>query len=441
MKAEAARQVIVHADGTDLQKVRELFAKQGKVIEELPLVDSFVAEASPDLLKKAAAMKGVEVTPNAQVVAEGPYSIPMPIELTSRGRKLPEPDKRIDAVKEVLHMDRVWSKGITGKGVTVAVVDTGVYPHPDLGNRLIAFANMVDDDKTKPYDDNGHGSHVSGLIAGSGEKADGMFKGTAPEANIIGVKVLDRRGSGTMADVIRGIQWCVANKDKYNIRVMNLSLGGPAFQKEKDDLVALAIKKAFEAGIVPVIAAGNSGPFIKTIGSPANSSQALTIGAYDDKNTPERDDDTVAFFSSRGPTYREKNLKPDVVSPGVQLVSFRSPGSMIDEENVSHYGDYYVLLSGTSMATPVSAGVVADVIQAAPDLCPGEVMQVIKDSADILVGVGANMQGHGLIDPEKAVDAAQALSAKKKAQAAAQQAAKAAQTASTSQPEKAAVQA
>lgn len=239
--------------------------------------------------------------------------------------------------------------------------------------------------------------------------AGGKFQGSAPEANLVGVKVLSGEGGGAMSDVIRGIDWCVANKQKYNIRVMSLSLGAPAFQKERYDLVAKAIAKAYDAGIVPVIAAGNSGPFLETIGTPAISSKGLTVGAYDDKNTPNVADDTMAVFSSRGPTTRDRTIKPDIASPGVQLVATLSPKSMIDRENIPRYGDHYILLSGTSMATPVAAGIVADVIQANPDLTPGEVINLLKTTTRPIADTNPLVQGAGLIDPLTAVKTALAM--------------------------------
>lgn len=348
----------------------------------------------------------------------GGISYIAPMELTNAAGKLPRPVERIDSIKEVLTIQDVWDMGITGKGIGVAVLDTGVYDHPDLKGRIVAFKDFCND-RTAPYDDNGHGSHVSGLIAGDGTKAGGKFKGTAPEANIIGVKVLDGAGGGSMADVIKGVQWCIENKDKYNIKVINMSLGAGANQKEKDDLVALAVNKALDAGIVPVIAAGNSGPGKLTIGTPAIAREVLTVGAYDDKNTATHGDDTMAFFSSRGPTTRDQIVKPDIAAPGVNMVSHRSPGSSIDRANVMHLGDYYVLLSGTSMATPVTAGVVADVIQANPNLSPREVIQVLKDTAEPMADTQSILQGHGLVDPAKAVR--KALELAKQAEAAKQQ--------------------
>jgi serine protease AprX len=350
---------------------------------------------------------------NATFTAENFYSIPTPMEMTPQGKKIMYPEKRIDAVREVLEMQKVWDEGITGKGVTIAVVDTGIYPHPDIKGRILAFKDFVNGRDAVPYDDNGHGTHVAGCAAGSGEKADGHFKGPAPEANLVGVKVLSGQGSGSMAGIIKGIQWVIDNKDRYNIKVMNLSLGGPANLKEKDDLVSLAIKRAADAGIVPLIAAGNSGPMKYTIGTPAICSEALTVGAYDDKNTANKSDDTMAFFSSRGPTTRDGKVKPDIASPGVQIVSLRSPGSMIDKENVPHLGDYYVLLSGTSMATPVMAGVIADMIQANPNLTPAQVKEIAMKTARPLNDASPTMQGMGLTDPYAAVQEAKKRAAEK----------------------------
>lgn len=328
-----------------------------------------------------------------------------PMEMSRGGYKKHVPDgtKRIDVLKDVLHLDQVHDQmGITGKGVTVAVIDTGIYPHPDYADRIVGWKDMVNDRAT-PYDDNGHGTHCAGLVLGNGYMAGGKFKGSAPEASLVGVKVLSGEGGGAMSDVVRGIEWAIENKEKYNIRVLSMSLGAPSFQKEKYDLVAKAVEKAWDAGIVPVIAAGNSGPFLETIGSPGMSSKSVTIGAYDDKNTADLNDDTMAFFSSRGPTTRDRTIKPDLASPGVQLVSTLSKGSTIDHENIPRYGDDYILLSGTSMATPVAAGVVACVLQADPNLTPGQVVDLLRSTTHPLADTSPLVQGAGLIDPVAAV--------------------------------------
>ena len=342
-----------------------------------------------------------------EVVAQnfGRVSLIKPLELTDMAGALGKAPSRIDSVKEVLTVQDAWDLGITGAGVGVAVIDTGVYPHPDLEGRLTAFKDYVKgkDGVENAYDDNGHGSHCAGLVGGDGKMADGQFKGPAYECDIIGVKVLDGMGGGNMSNVVKGIQWCIRNKERYNIQVASLSLGAGSNLHEDDDIVAEAVKACLEAGIVPVVAAGNSGPARHTIGSPAISSSALTVGAYDDKNTATHDDDTMAFFSSRGPTTRDKNIKPDIAAPGVQMVSHRSPRSSIDTAPVQKYEDHYVLLSGTSMATPVVAGVAALVRQANPDLTAEQVISILKETAEPMKDTKAILGGRGLVDPGAAV--------------------------------------
>ncbi len=354
-----------------------------------------------------------------EIVIQSTVSYIKPMELTPLAAKLPRPVDRIDSVAEVLTVKDAWNLGITGKGIGVAVIDTGVYPHPDLGDRLVAFKDYCNgkDGVENAYDDNGHGSHCAGLVAGDGLKADGKYKGPAYEANIIGVKVLDGNGGGSLANVIKGVQWAIENKEKYNIKVISMSLGAGANLKAKDDVVCLAVQAALDAGIVPVIAAGNSGPGRETVGTPGINQEVLTVGAYDDKNTVSHDDDTMAFFSSRGPTTRDKAVKPDIAAPGVNMVSFRSPGSEIDHANVGKLGDYYVLLSGTSMATPVTAGVAALVCQANPNLGARDIIKLLKDTAEARPDMLPILQGAGLVDPGKAV--AQALQMKKQAEEAA----------------------
>ncbi len=328
-----------------------------------------------------------------------------PIELTNEKSKLPHNLFRIDVIKDVLKTDEVWKMGITGKGVTVAVIDTGIYPHPDVKDRIIEFIDFVNNKNgiENAYDDNGHGTHCAGLVAGDGSKANGNYKGPAFQANLIGVKVLDKQGMGSLSNIIRGIYWCIENKDKYNIKVISMSLGATSAIKEQDDIIAKAVEDAEKAGITVVIAAGNSGPLKETIGTPGISEHAITVGAYDDKNTITLDDDTPAFFTSKGPTPVDKKDKPDISSPGVEVVSLRSPNSTIDKEPVIHYGDYYTLLSGTSMATPIVAGVVALMIQANPNLDPAQIKQIIKETATPVKDASKYSVGTGLINPVQAV--------------------------------------
>ena len=358
---------------------------------------------------EAAAPKDEIVVQSSILTSGAQFSIPETMaEVGTYGRKIPDGRNRIDSIHDVLHMDKVHDMGITGKGVTVAVIDTGIFPHEDIKSRIIGWKDMVNG-RPEPYDDNGHGTHCAGLVGGDGHMAGGRFQGAAPDVNLVGVKVLSGEGGGAMSDVIRGIEWAIENKDRYNIRVLSMSLGAPALQKEKYDLVAKAVAKAYDAGILPVVAAGNSGPFLETIGSPAISSKAFTVGAYDDKNTADLGDDTMAFFSSRGPTTADRSIKPDIASPGVNMVSTLSYDSMIDHENIPRYGDDYILLSGTSMATPVMAGVAADILQANPDLTPQQVIDLVKSTALPVADQSKLAQGAGLVNPVAAVEKALAM--------------------------------
>jgi len=353
--------------------------------------------------------------PEAFTQQWGQASIHTPVELTPLAYALPRPADRIDSIKEVLTVQDAWNLGITGKGVTVAVIDTGVAPHPDLGDRLIEFKDFCNgkDGVENAYDDNGHGTHCAGLVAGDGTKAGGKFKGPAYEANIVGVKVLGGSGGGSLSNIERGIRWCIANKDRLGIKVLSMSLGANANLHEKHDVIAQAVQDAMDAGLMPIIAAGNSGPGIKTIGTPAITKDALTVGAYDDKNTPSHDDDTMAFFSSRGPTTRDGLVKPDIAAPGVNMVSLLSPLSELADADVTKMPPYYVLLSGTSMATPTAAGCAALVMQANPDLTPAQVKQILIETSEGMKDTPGILGGAGLVDPGKAVR--KALEMKKEA--------------------------
>src|SRR5699024_9775003 len=146
-------------------------------------------------------------------------------------------------------------------------------------------------DRQEPYDDNGHGTHCAGDAAGNGQASDGKYKAPAPEANIVGVKALDKRGSGSLSTVIAGIDWCIQNQLKYNIRILSLSLGSPALESAEDDLVVKAVEQAWDRGMTVCVAAGNSGPLPGTIGSPGISPKVITVGAVNDQNTIDRSDD------------------------------------------------------------------------------------------------------------------------------------------------------
>ncbi|MDN4071689.1 S8 family peptidase [Fictibacillus terranigra] len=307
----------------------------------------------------------------------------------------------LDKASPSIRADVLNSSGVTGKDVTIAIVDTGIYPHDDLKGRITAFKDLVNEE-TDAYDDNGHGTHCAGDAAGNGFLSDGKYKGPAPEANIVGVKVLDKMGSGSLSAVIAGVQWCIDNKDKYGIRIISMSLGSEATQPAAEDPVVKIVEKAWQQGLVVCVAAGNEGPDDNTISSPGISPKVITVGAMDDLNTVDRSDDIPADFSSRGPTI-DGLTQPDLLTPGVNIVSLRAPGSYLDKlSKSSRVDEDYCSLSGTSMATPICAGAAALVLQQNPDLSPDEVKEKLLDSAEDW-GFPGNTQGKGYLDVSKLI--------------------------------------
>jgi serine protease AprX len=295
----------------------------------------------------------------------------------------------MDIARQTIKKTDVLSSIYSGKDIGVAVIDTGVAPHPDLikpSNRIVAFKDFVNNRKD-PYDDNGHGTHVAGCIAGNGYSSFGEYAGIAPEANIIALKALDQDGSGDTSNVLAAIQWAVDNKKKYNIRVLNLSLGTQANTSGYTPLDN-AVMAAWNSGLTVVSAAGNEGPKKYTISSPGICPDIITVGALDDRGTPAIKDDTIADFSSRGPT-RRYTMKPDIVAPGVDIVSLAVPSGNSNE--------LYKSLSGTSMATPVVSGCIALIHQMSPSLSNKQIKKLLMSKA-VDLGYPEYAQGAGLID-------------------------------------------
>ncbi|MGE5605967.1 MAG: S8 family peptidase [Bacteroidota bacterium] len=275
--------------------------------------------------------------------------------------------------------------GFTGKDMVAAVIDTGIYPHTDLiypENRIIGWYDLVNE-RDNPYDDNGHGTHIAGIIAGNGAISRGRFRGMAPEAKLVGVKALDRNGSGNTSDVIAAIEWCIKNREQYKINAINLSLGSIAQDSCRNDPLCRAATAAWKNGIVVCVAAGNDGPEAGTINTPGINSFVITVGNLDDNATIEWDDDQLNPSSSRGPTIDNIN-KPDLLAPGTTINSLRVPRG-------------YRAFSGTSMATGVVTGAVLQILQKNPDLAPDEVKRLLVNHTRFL-DLDTNQQGAGVIN-------------------------------------------
>lgn len=300
----------------------------------------------------------------------------------------------LDGGNVMLGAEKLHEQGITGKGITVCVIDSGVAPHPDLGDRLIAFKDCVNGNK-EPYDDCGHGTHCAGIIAGDGTSSGGKTVGVAPEANIVGVKVLDAWGNGSTSQIIRGIQWAVTHKHKYHIDVINMSLGRDITRPRLLDPMTMAVQAASLAGITVVCSAGNEGAAPGTICSPGNAPRAITVGALDTQGTESTEDDFVAYFSSRGPTKFDNLNKPDIVAPGVDINS------------LSNDGTGYKKMSGTSMAAPFTAGVAALMKQVKPNLRPSQLKELMTGSVfHSDYQLDHDSWGAGIVDPVESVEAA-----------------------------------
>jgi serine protease AprX len=320
----------------------------------------------------------------------------------------------------------------TGAGVGVAVVDSGIATwHDDLtslsstlypyGNqRVSAFVDFVNGAPT-PYDDNGHGTHVAGVIAGNGYDSNGKMAGIAPEASLVSLKVLGADGTGSISDVIAALDWVLEHHADYNIRVVNLSVGAAVHESYWTDPLTLAAKRVVDAGVVVVSAAGNFGknaaglPQYGGISAPSNAPWVLTVGASSTNGTVPRGDDTMASFSSRGPTYLDWSAKPDLVAPGVGTVSLADPGSVLYSSkaqfllqgSVPTAFEPYLSLSGTSMAAPVVSGTIALMLQANPSLTPNAVKAILQYTAQTNAGYDALTEGAGFLNALGAVRLAQ----------------------------------
>ena len=317
--------------------------------------------------------------------------------------------------------------GYTGAGIGVGIIDSGVTEwHDDLtvangqGQRVAHFADFVNG-YTQPYDDFGHGTHVAGIVAGNGRDMNGARTGIAPGAHIISLKALDGEGHGTISMIIAALDYAVANKDALNIRVLNLSLGAQVTESYHTDPLTLAAKRAVDAGIVVVASAGNRGkgangqPQYGTIGSPGNAPWVITVGASSHNGTVLRQDDTIAGFSSRGPTMYDLDAKPDLVAPGHGIVSLSDPVSLFYTSKAQYLlgglvgTSYtpYLTLSGTSMAAPVVAGSVALMLQANPSLTPNLVKAILEFTSQEYPGYDALTQGTGFLNTRGAVQLAE----------------------------------
>ena len=294
----------------------------------------------------------------------------------------------LDYTVPFMNVPPIWDSGYTGKGVKICVIDTGIDPnHPDFAGRLEQIEDFTGEG---PIDGNGHGTHVASVAVGNGAASEGKYRGVAPEATLLSAKVLRGDGSGRMSFVMAGIEWAL----DQDADIINLSLGARG-NGDGTDATSAACDEAVKMGAIVIAAAGNEGPDDHTVGSPGCARSVITIGA-------STDDDTIADFSSRGPTKDGRN-KPDVVFPGAGVIAARASGTRLGEP----INEYYTSVNGTSMAAPHAAGLAALMLQANPDLTHHQVKEIFTEAVKPLHS-DLNSQGKGRVLGQRAIELAMA---------------------------------
>jgi len=288
----------------------------------------------------------------------------------------------LDTSMSQIQVPRLWDEGLTGKGIRIAIIDSGIdAEHPDLEGRILAAQDFTGGGL---LDRHGHGTHCASIAAGSGAASGGRYRGVAPEALLYSAKVLRSDGVGMTSDVMAGIEWAY----DQGAQVVSLSLGSVG-SDDGTDALSETCDAVVDGGVVVCAAAGNEGPAPGTICSPGSARKVITVGAASEE-------DQVAVFSSRGPT-ADGRPKPDVLLPGEGIIGARARGTGMG----AVVNEYYTSASGSSMATPHAAGVCALLLQAEPHLTPQEIKERLMSTA-IDLGAEVNAQGSGRVDAWRA---------------------------------------
>ena len=300
-------------------------------------------------------------------------------------------------VKEQIKCTEKVHHKYRGKNISVAVLDTGIFLHPDFAGRILAFQDFINH-KEDPYDDSGHGTHVAGCLAGDGYLSEGRFCGVAPSCNLIIGKVLDRKGNGNIEHIIDAIHWILENKDKYQIRILNISI---SFEEKVPEYKVKKLTDILESvwaeGILVVVAAGNKGPKTQSISPLGLSKNIITVGCHDLEY--RKDGITLCEdYSGRGPSIYSLK-KPDLVAPGTNIISTCYQCRRAGKQFV----DIYESKSGTSFATPLVSGTAALLLEKRNHLTPDEIKFQLCFSATDLKEPW-NKQGWGILNVERALE-------------------------------------
>lgn len=311
---------------------------------------------------------------------------------------------------QIIHLKDARRRRLTGKGIGVAIFDTGIGYHPDLfpshsSTGLVAFIDTIYG-KKQYYDDNGHGTHIAGILAGNGEACNGLFEGIAPGCHYVMIKVLNQHGEGSTENVLAGIAWLLKHYQQYDIRIVNISVGSTrGKQFDESSPLVQGVNKLWNAGLTVFTAAGNHGPAPYSIGAPGNSRKIITVGSSDNMQSH-----TSRDYSGRGPT-QSCIKKPDIVAPGSNIVScypMTADSSLHNRpalpygKDIPHYynGAAYLPRTGTSMATPIVSGCAALLLEQFPYLTNKEIKLRLRNTA-LNLGFSHARQGWGLIQCDR----------------------------------------
>lgn len=402
--------VVVQKQAADANVETVVSGLGGRVTQNLHLINSFVAELPARAVPALAAAHGVRwVSLDAPVVETGKGSTCADCINTSNLQ---------NAYIRAIRADQLWNTApyLQGQGVGVAVVDSGLSAgsSSDFGTRVLASAKFNSNTGTA-NDGYGHGTHVAGIVGGNGTLSSGAYIGVAPKVNLINVKVSDDYGAGSISDVVAGLQWIYDNRTVYNIRVVNISLNSSVPESYHTSPLSAAIEILWFNGVVVVVSAGNNGTGNvnnNIVYPPANDPFAITVGAANDKGTPDIGDDSLAPFSAYGTT--ESGFpKPDLVAPGTNIVApLASPNTVLATAHPDHIvlvgrKKTYFRMSGTSMSAPVVAATAALLLQDEPTLTPDQVKYRLMATARPF----KNGSGAGYLDAYGAVNGTTTASA------------------------------
>jgi serine protease AprX len=357
--------IVVHERTPGSQAAEDLVhAVGGHVTRPLPLIGGFAADVPAEhlpMLGRDAAVTGVYVDGHIEMAGS----------VTDFWDDI-EPNL---AWRKAIRLGSVPA-GVDGRGVTVAMIDTGISHVTDLGDRVVARVDFTPGGDGE--DQYGHGTHLAGVIAGDGAASGGKWRGVAPGANLVSVKVAGPDGSTDVSVVIAALQWVVTHRAQYGIKVLNLAFGTDSLQPYAVDPLNAAVERAWAAGITVIVSSGNRGP--GTVNKPGDDPYVVTVGAVDVKATAIRQDDEIAPFSSRGRT-PDGFEKPELVAPGTTIVATRDAGSTIDAMHPEAIldGDYFKG-TGTSQAGAVVSGVAALLYHVNPTLKPNQVKSILLGS-------------------------------------------------------------